>query len=103
MFVEVYGTVYGSVDTSMNRPLNKFKTEPEYVYVTYVKGMLLFDTLREILGPKKFEKCLKKYFEENKYKISKPENLISSFEKASGRKLESLINAWIDGKVILLN
>lgn len=103
MFVEVYGTVYGSVDTSMNRALNKFKTEPEYVYVTYVKGMLLFDTLREILGPKKFEKCLKKYFEENKYKISKPENLISCFEKASGRKLESLINAWIDGKVILLN
>ncbi|MBO4412612.1 MAG: M1 family metallopeptidase [Clostridia bacterium] len=103
MFVEVYGSVYGKVDTSMNRALNEFKTEPEYVYITYVKGMLLFDSLREILGDKKFEKCLKQYFEENKYKISKPENLISSFEKASKTKLESFFNAWLDGKVILLN
>ena len=102
LFLEVYGTVYGNVDTSMNRSLNEFNTEPEYVYVTYVKGMLLFDTLRELLGSQKFEKCLKKYFEENKYKISKPENLISSFEKASKTKLETLFNAWIDGKVILL-
>ena len=103
LFVEVYGGVYGEVDTSMNRPLNEFKTEPEYVYLTYVKGMMLFDTLNEILGDEKFEKCLKKYFEENKFKIAKPEDMISAFESASNMKLENIFNAWTEGKVVILN
>lgn len=103
LFVEVYGGVYGEIDTSMNRPLNEYPTEPEYVYLTYVKGMLLFDTLREILGKEKFEKCLKEYFEENKFKIAKPEDMISSFEKASNIKLENIFNAWTQGKVVILN
>ena len=103
LFVEVYGGVYGEIDTSMDRPLNEFKTEPEYVYLTYVKGMLLFDSLREILGDKKFEKCLKEYFEENIYKIAKPEDMISAFESASNMKLENIFNAWTQGKVVILN
>lgn len=103
MFVEVYSGVYGDLDTSMDRNLSEFKTEPEYVYLTYVKGMLMFDTLREILGFEKFKKCLQQYYSDNAFKIAKPENMISSFEKASKTKLESIFNAWIDGKVILLN
>ena len=103
LFVEVYGGVYGEIDTSMNRPLNEYPTEPEYVYLTYVKGMLLFDTLREILGKEKFEKCLKEYFEENKFRIAKPEDMISAFEKASNIKLENIFNAWTQGKVVILN
>lgn len=103
LFVEVYGDVYGELDTSMDRNLSEFKTEPEYVYLTYVKGMLLFDTLREILGMDKFTKCLQTYYKENAFKIAKPEDMISAFEKASNTKLETIFKSWIEGKVILLN
>lgn len=103
LFVEVYGDVYGELDTSMDRNLSEFKTEPEYVYLTYVKGMLLFDTLREILGMYKFTKCLQTYYKQNSFKIAKPEDMISAFEKASNTKLETIFKSWIEGKVILLN
>lgn len=103
LFVEVYGDVYGKLDTSMDRNLSEFKTEPEYVYLTYVKGMLLFDTLREILGMDKFTKCLQTYYKQNSFKIAKPEDMISAFEKASNTKLETIFKSWIEGKVILLN
>ena len=56
----MYTKVLGKVDTSMNRPLSKFDTEPEYVFIAYVKGVLLFDSLRENCGDEKFLKALKK-------------------------------------------
>lgn len=102
LFVEIYGRVYDEVDTTMNRPLNQYETEQEYTYIAYVKGMLLFDSLREILGEKTFNKCLQNYFEEYKFKNVTPDNLIASFEKTSRRNLKNYFNAWIEGKVILL-
>ena len=65
--------------------------------------MLMFDTLREILGFEKFKKCLREYYTLNSFKNAKPEDMIYAFEKASNTKLESIFNAWLDGKVILLN
>ena len=102
LFVQVYGNVFGEVNTSMNRPLNQYGTEQEYVYTAYVKGMLLFDSLREIVGEEKFEKCLQNYFKEYKYKNVTPENLIASFEKTLGTSLEGYFNAWTSGDLILL-
>lgn len=101
LFVQIYGEVYGSVDTQMNRNLNQFNSEQEYVYVAYVKGMLLFDSLREIIGKDTFMKCLKVYFKECCYQNVTPEILISIFEKVSRTNLESYFSAWLDGKIIL--
>ena len=53
-----------SLDESMNRNLNEFATEPEYVNCTYTKGMLLFESLRQTLGEKKLIKCLKEYYKD---------------------------------------
>lgn len=101
LFVQIYGEVYGSINTQMNRKLNQFNSEQEYVYVAYVKGMLLFDSLREIIGKDTFIKCLKVYFKEHCYQNSTPEKLISTFEKVSRTNLESYFCSWIDGKIIL--
>ena len=102
LFVQVYGNVFGEVDTSMNRPLDKYETEQEYVYTAYIKGMLFFDSLREIVGKEKFEKCLKNYFKEYKFQNVTPDKMIASFEKTLGTSLESYFNAWINGDLILL-
>ena len=97
MFVEVYQDIFGEVDTTMNRKLNEFKTEPEYVYISYVKGVLLFDSLREVLGTKTFNKCLKKYFETNKGKNVTPQDMINSL-----RSLQGFFDSWIDGSVVVV-
>ena len=90
-------------DSSMTRNVNSFKGDMEYVYVTYVKGVLFFDNLNELVGNKKFKKALKTYFEENKYTNARPENLISAFEKTCKKNLESFFDSWISGKVVLQN
>ena len=100
-FVELYTSVLGSVDTSMNRALDEYDTEPEYVYVTYVKGMLFFDELRNILGHKEFMACLKDYFETYKFQNVKPEHLLGSFEKTSHTDLSGFFDSWISGKVLI--
>lgn len=101
-FVDVYTRVFGKADTTMNRALNEYTNESEYVYIAYVKGVLLFDSLEEVLGHEKFVKCLSRYFEDNKYHIATPDSLIYSFEKASGRNLNELFESWINGKVKII-
>ena len=98
-FVRVYRDVLGEVDTSMDRSLNAFNTEPEYVQCTYTKGTLLFNSIRESVGDKKFFKALKDYYQDYSFKNVKPEEMIASFIKSTGYNLESFIYSWINGEV----
>lgn len=100
LFITVYEDVLGSIDTSM-RAVDKYSTEPEYTYCTYVKGVLMYESLYQLIGENDFLKGLQVYFENNKYKNSTPENLISAFQTASEQNLENFFNSWISGKVII--
>ena len=101
VFETIYTDVLGSVNTNFNRALDEFANEQEYVYTSYVKAYLMHDSLYEYLGEKKYLKCLKYYFSNNKYKFATPESLIVCFEKASGRNLESFFYSWFEDKVII--
>ncbi|HEY8443874.1 MAG TPA: M1 family metallopeptidase [Clostridia bacterium] len=101
VYVEMHKNVHGEVDTSMNRPTYSYKTEQEYVYMTYVKGALMFYNIRNIIGDKAFFDSLKKYYDRNKFKLAAPEDLIGAFEDASKKDLEGVFNAWLEGKVYL--
>ena len=46
LFLDVYSSVYKTSDTSMNRALGEYNGEMDYVYTTYVRGMLLFREIR---------------------------------------------------------
>jgi len=100
-FVEVYTKVLGNVDTSMTRALNEYDTEPEYVYMAYVKGMLLFDSLMENVGEDKFLYIMSKYFDKYKYSIATPEALIKMFEKYLGYDMRGFFDSWLNGKVVI--
>ena len=102
-FVDVYQKVFDTVDTSMNRKLNEYNNESEYVYIAYVKGMLLFDSLHEILGKEKFINALQTYFKDNEFKIATPDSLINSFEQSSHTSLREIFNSWIEGKVKIMS
>ena len=71
----------------MSRHLRDFG-EYEYAVIAYDKGLLLFDTLRDALGEKRFLSALKKYCRENAGGIAAPETLKSAFGSAGGQIIE---------------
>lgn len=100
LFISVYQDVLGQIDTSM-RAVDQYTTEPEYTYCTYVKGVLMYDSLYQLIGEKQFIKSLKTYFEENKFTNAKPEDLIGAFEKTTKQNLKGFFESWIAGKVVI--
>lgn len=104
IFVDVYTDVFGEdFDTSMNRSLSEFKSEPEYTYLVYVKGVLLLDNLRNIIGDSAFCLGLKTYFENNKYKIANTQVFITAMSNAANKDLSGVINSWLNGEVEIIN
>lgn len=101
-FVSVYSDIYENLDTSMTRNLNEYPTEYEYVYCTYTKGMLLFNSLKELLGEKRFNKCIKTLYNTYCYKEVDAEKIIDCLSRASGKNLETYVNSWLSGKMKIL-
>lgn len=100
LFVTVYQDVLGDLDTSM-RAVDEYDTEPEYTYCTYVKGVLMYESLYQLIGEKDFISGLKNYFNDNKYTNVIPSDIITAFEKACGNELDNFFSSWIDGKVVI--
>lgn len=103
LFLDVYKEVFTKVDTSMMRSLDEFSTEPEYIYLSYVKGVLMFDNLKQIVGKTNFIKSLKFYFQQNKGKNATPSDLVYAFSKVCKQNLESYFNSWFNGSVVIEN
>ena len=103
LFVDVYKDVFKQVDTSMNRKLNQFNTEPEYVYAAYVKGMIMFDDIRNLIGDKNFFDSLKNYYKKMGGQNATPENLIEIFEDTSHKRLKAIFESYLDGTAIIGN
>ena len=101
LFKTVYEDVLGSLDTSM-RAVDKYDTEPEYTYCTYVKGVLMYESLYTLIGEKKFVKALKTYYKENTFANVEPADLVKAFSEASKMDLNDFFDSWITGKVVIL-
>lgn len=100
LFVSVYEEVLGSIDTSM-RAVNEYATEPEYTYCTYVKGVLMYESLYQLIGEKNFIESLKVYYSDNAYKNVKPESLILAFEQVTEKDMDNFFSSWTSGKVVI--
>ena len=102
-FIEVYKNVFESVDTSMNRSLNEFGTEYEYVYIAYVKGMLFFNDLRALVKDAKFFTALKNYFNDHMFSFATPDSMLASFEQSTNLSLKDYFASWINGNVEIIS
>ncbi len=98
-FVDLYTKVLGSVDTDMKRAVDQFATEPEYVYVSYVKGALLYNTLYETFGEEKFLKILQNYLREYKYQNVTPDHFVGIVEQVTMKDMTSFFDSWWNGEV----
>lgn len=101
IYVDVISSLNGKVNTSMNLPVNKYASEYEYTYMIYVKGVIMFDSLREVVGKEKFLAALKKYFKQNCYKIADEEDLIDAFENTCHMDLQAFFSGWLGGTNII--
>lgn len=101
LFSDVYREVYDDFNTAINRPVSTFNTEMEYTYLTYVKSLLMFDSLKDLIGEKKVLKCMKALYETYAMKEVTPNELLDCFEKVSHRKIKGFMTSWLDGTVVL--
>ena len=83
------------------RAVNEYSTEPEYTYCTYVKGVLMYDSLYNLIGEKKFVESLKNYFETNKFSNTTPNNLIKAFNETTKQDFNNSFSSWVNGKVVI--
>jgi len=87
--------------TRMDRPLGDFNSALEYTQLVYVKGHIMFDTLRTLIGHDAFIGALKSYYEANKFGIATPKHLISAFESATNIALGPFFNSWLSGETLV--
>lgn len=99
-FFSVYSQLKGETDTTMTRNLGTYTSEYEYTNVTYNKGLIMFDMLRNAVGSDKFVTCIQNYFKNYSGKIAEAEALIAEF-KGSGLDVEGIFSAFIEGKIII--
>lgn len=100
-FTNVYKNVLGEIDSTIDKPIDEFSTEPEYSFVVYCKGMLMFDSLYNLVGKNNFIKSIKSYAQNNVYDIAYKEDLIGCFEDNCDTNLENFFDCWLNGKVII--
>ena len=99
-FCTVYDKIFKNVNTKMQRSLNEFSSDYEYVNIAYIKPCIMFDYFRTTVGDKKFFNGLKRYFDEFKYKNATIDDLISCFIK-EGAHAEGFFESFIEGKVVI--
>ncbi len=75
-------------------------TPTDYVLTSYVKGAILFDTLRSVIGDEKLLSALSAYYRDNAYEIATVDDLISAFDAASP-KSGKIILTFLNGKEII--
>ena len=99
-YVDVLNHFYTDVERNF-RPICDYKSDGEYVIMTYVKGSLLFNTLYESLGAPKFWKCIAHYYQTAQFQIAEPNTMSGCFASIGGKQVENIFTTFAEGKEII--
>lgn len=83
-------------DITIGRPVRDYREH--YETVVYGRGALFFATLRDELGPAKFETLLRAYLQRYRWRIATPADFQAVAEEMAGRDLDALFNEWVYGR-----
>lgn len=72
--------------------------EKDYEMVVYGKGALFFATLREELGPLKFNQLLREWARDYQWQIATPDEFEALASRIAGKDLSSLFDQWVYGE-----
>lgn len=98
-FCSALKSIKGKGDLPLTQSVTKFNSLYEYVTVTYTKGMLFYQNLRSILGEKRLDNGLKKYYSYFNGKIATPRDLQETLGDSARLDLAPVFRAWEEGKV----
>ena len=101
LYVDVIQTLKGEVNTKMNLCVNEYQNDYEYSYMVYVKGVIMFDSLKNMVGEKSVVAGLKRYYTDNKFKIASTESFLKSFEQACHQDLKNYFDGFLNGTTII--
>ena len=101
LYVDVIGTLRGDVNTKMNLAVNQYQNDYEYSYMVYVKGVIMFDSLKNMVGEKSVISGLKRYYQSNKFKIATSEDFLRAFEEACHKDLNNFFDGFLNGTTII--
>lgn len=100
MYRDIAYKVNPDIKFNMDKNSSEYMSDYEYVNITYVKGLLMFDTLYN-LNKTKTVNALRRYYKDCAYKIADVDALVESFE-SSGLKVGGIIKNWINGDTVML-
>ena len=100
MFKDIALRVNPNIKFNMNKNAFEYMSNYEYVNVSYIKGMLMFDTLYN-LNKAKTLSGLKRYCQSSAYKVADINDLISAFTD-SGLPVGGIIENWINGDTVMI-
>lgn len=81
-------------DAAVNQPVAAFN-EGDYGAIVYGKGPLFYDAIRKKMGDDAFFKFLRTYYEQYRYKVAFPEDILNTAEKACACSLQDEYKQWI--------
>lgn len=90
-----HSKMYLTEDRVVNKPLDEFSDWNDYGILVYTQGAMFVDRLRNEVGEAHFDKILKTYFNEFKYKNARTEDFINIAKEISGLNLEELVDKWL--------
>lgn len=101
LYVDVISSLNGKVNTSMASAVNNYNSEYEYTYMIYVKGVIMFDSLRDVVGKERLVKALSSYAKRYCYKVASRNDFVDSMKDFCHKDLDNFFDGWLDGKSIV--
>jgi aminopeptidase N len=66
-----------------------------YGPIVYGKGPLFFHEIRLLVGEARFERVLQAYYQQFRYGIAYPQDLVETIERISGQQIDALYEEWV--------
>jgi len=97
MYVKILDSLGADSSVNMNQDLNSFRSSYDYVFMTYVRGMLLFADLANMLGEANLIQALGQFSRETSFSFATQDKLVASLERSTRTKLKSFFNIYLGG------
>lgn len=96
-YIKTIRALNAKLDTNMNRHLNAFNNSHEYVYMTYVRGLLLFCELESLLSRPTLLAALADFALENQFSIGSQSSLLSALNRHAGQSMQQYLETHLAG------